>query len=245
MLTWRNRHSNIIGDGLLWDSGHTAKAADCDIHINQGDPVTKSEDTGEPVNDSVEVDLVDQDTFLDVNNNNITRVDPHNDRDNDKEDVVESWEDTQDFVDGDVDAIVDIEPAIMEDPVLGTTGGPSVEPVKVGSGWAQRVRNPPKPQYEPSIFGKKYGYAMAVIIDNLCGKTADESSKFMGHELREVGEHHRPEVIGMCMAQLSMKAAGVKFGKVRTKNACMKEVKQIHMRDTFVPKHWDKLTPQQ
>ena len=45
--------------------------------------------------------------------------------------------------------------------------------------------------------------------------------------------------------QLSLKAADAKFGTVRTKKAALAEVKQIHMRNTFVPKHWNELTPKQ
>ncbi len=37
--------------------------------------------------------------------------------------------------------------------------------------------------------------------------TVGESISFMQQELSEAGEHHRPEVIGMIMVQLSMKAA--------------------------------------
>ncbi len=49
----------------------------------------------------------------------------------------------------------------------------------------------------------------------------------------------------MIMVQLSMKAAEKEFGVERTKKACRLEVKQIHMRNIFVPKHWDDLTPKQ
>jgi hypothetical protein len=113
------------------------------------------------------------------------------------------------------------------------------------SGRPIREQRHPKPAYKPSMTGKKYIMAMATIMGNLHGKTADESRKFMGLELMEAGEHHRPEIIGMMMVQLSMKAAAAKFGKVWTKKACTAEVKQIHMRNTFVPKHWGKLTIQQ
>jgi len=47
------------------------------------------------------------------------------------------------------------------------------------------------------------------------------------------------------MVQLSLKAAEAKFGAVWTKNAALAEVKQIHMRNTFDPKHWSELTPKQ
>jgi hypothetical protein len=95
------------------------------------------------------------------------------------------------------------------------------------------------------MIGKKYGYAMATIMGDLYGKTTDEARAFMGQELQQAGEHHRPEVMAPMMQQLSMKAATAKFGEVRTSKACMKEVKQIHMRDTFIPKHWNELTTQQ
>jgi hypothetical protein len=93
--------------------------------------------------------------------------------------------------------------------------------------------------------GKKYGYAMATIMGDLYGKTTDEARAFMSQELREDGEHHRPQVIVSMMVQLSMKAATAKFGEVRTRKACVNEIKQIHMGDTFVPKHWNELTTNQ
>ncbi len=91
-------------------------------------------------------------------------------------------------------------------PVAGTTDVPLPTPMTV-SGKPIRERRPPKPSYEPSMTGKKYGYAMATIMGNL----------FMGQELREAGEHHRPEVIVSMMVQLSMKAATAKerFGQER------------------------------
>ena len=63
--------------------------------------------------------------------------------------------------------------------------------------------------------------------------------------MSKAGEHHRPEVIGAIMVQLSMKAAEKEFRLERTKKACRLEVEQIHMRNIFVPKHWDDLTPKQ
>ena len=75
--------------------------------------------------------------------------------------------------------------------------------------------------------------------------TVKELISFMHQELSKAGENHRPEVIGAIMAQLSMKAAEKEFGLERTKKACRLEVKQIHMRNIFVPKHWDDLTLKQ
>ena len=77
------------------------------------------------------------------------------------------------------------------------------------------------------------------------GNTVEESVAFMKQELCEAAEHHRPEVIGRTMVQLSMKAAEREFGVIRTDKACRAEVNQIHMRNSFVPKHWEELTPKQ
>ena len=75
-------------------------------------------------------------------------------------------------------------------------------------------------------------------IIKLDGSTVEESVSFMQQELQEAGEHHRPEVIGRIMVQLSMKAAEREFGVARTTKACRIEVEKIHMRNIFVPKHW-------
>ena len=53
-------------------------------------------------------------------------------------------------------------------------------------------------------------------IVTLDGRTVKESVVFMQQEQRKEGEHHRPEVIGRIMVQLSMKAAEREFGVVRT-----------------------------
>ena len=182
----------------------------------------------------------------------ITGVDPHI-----EDDVVDEWEVGEDG-NGDV-----IEQAIEEAPVgptttINDTVGTTVEGPPA-TGRPQRVRKRPE-SFVPSMQGKKYSYAMAAIMEKLYGKTADQAMQFMGHELRQADDHQIkwPEVIGMCMVQLSMKmvdgsnhvqlslkAADAKFGTVRTKKAALAEVKQIHMRNTFVPKHWSELTPKQ
>ena len=47
------------------------------------------------------------------------------------------------------------------------------------------------------------------------------------------------------MAHMLVKQAMKKFGVDWKNNSCMAEIKQIHMRKTFVPKHWHKLTRKQ
>jgi hypothetical protein len=84
---------------------------------------------------------------------------------------------------------------------------------------------------------KRYGYAMAQVMESMYGKLAGELVKLMGKELRSVCKHRRPEVICLVMLQLSMKAATVKFGEAWTTKACTAKIKQIHIHNTFVPEH--------
>ncbi len=58
------------------------------------------------------------------------------------------------------------------------------------------------------------------------------------------GVHRRADVVGMIMAQLSMKAAIKKWG-LEAEYAIRKEMKQLHWRDSYKPKHWHGLTKKQ
>ena len=71
-------------------------------------------------------------------------------------------------------------------------------------------------------------------IVKLDGRTVEESVAFMQQKLHEAGDHHRPEVIGRIMLQLSMKAVERHFGVVWTEKACRVELEQIHMHNIFV-----------
>ena len=86
---------------------------------------------------------------------------------------------------------------------------------------------------------------MAQIMESMHGKSASELVQQMTKELRSVGEHRQPDVVGMVMVQLSMKVATSKFGEARTTKSGRDEIKQIHLRNTFVPKHWQNLTSEQ
>jgi hypothetical protein len=235
-LTWYNRHGEVIGDGPAWDAGHTTADADRETPpVDEIDDATVQEEQDV---ENEEWDPEEQVPDLDVVDD-ITGVNPH------IEDVVDEWEAGEEG-NGDV-----IEQAIDEAPVgptttiINDTVGTTVEGPPA-TGRPQRVRKRPE-FFVPSMQGKKYSYAMAAIMEKLYGKTADQAVQFMGHELRQADDHQIkwPEVTGMCMFQLSLKAADAKFGSVRTKKAALAEVKQIHMRNTFVPKHWSELTPKQ
>jgi hypothetical protein len=53
-----------------------------------------------------------------------------------------------------------------------------------------------------------------------------------------------PVVVATIMTQLSMKA-GLKAWGDPAKAAVKEEMKQLHMRDTFQPRHWKSLTPEE
>jgi len=58
------------------------------------------------------------------------------------------------------------------------------------------------------------------------------------------GAHRKADVVGMIMAQLSMKAAIKKWGQ-EAEYAMTKEMKQLHWRNSYKPKHWHELTKKQ
>jgi hypothetical protein len=58
------------------------------------------------------------------------------------------------------------------------------------------------------------------------------------------GAHRRADVVGMIMAQLSMKTAIKKWG-LEAEYAIRKEMKQLHWCDSYKPKHWHGLTKKQ
>jgi hypothetical protein len=245
MLTWTNRHGETIGDGPLWDAMPISRYAN--IPSTTADVV---EDDDEDVIDA-EADLEDQATVLDVADN-ITGVDDDN-----AQDVYEQWDEAvHDTEGGDVidHTINQDEVAVVgESTPVGVTNdwdktpvvSPPVPPppTDIPSGRPVRKRKPPS-SFIPSMQDQKYGYAMAQILD-MHGNTVEESVTFMQWELHEAGEHHRAEVIGVIMVALSLKAAQKQFGVIRTDKAFRTEVKQIHMRNSFIPKHWEELTPKQ
>jgi len=60
------------------------------------------------------------------------------------------------------------------------------------------------------------------------------------------GDHHRADIVGMVMAQVSLKAALKKWDK-EAEESVGKEMKQLHChwRNSFKPMHWKTLTAEQ
>ena len=66
----------------------------------------------------------------------------------------------------------------------------------------------------------------------------------MSVKLMTKGDHRRADLVGMTMAQLSMKAAIKKWGE-QAKFAISKEMKQMHWQNSYKPRHWHSLSKKQ
>jgi hypothetical protein len=97
----------------------------------------------------------------------------------------------------------------------------------------------------PSFKGKSYGTTMAQCSKLVLGMLAMEMVQYMESQLMQVGDNRDADTMGIIMAHFLMKESTKWFGKTRTKDACRKEIKQIHMKNTFVPKHWYELSKKQ
>ena len=106
-----------------------------------------------------------------------------------------------------------------------------------------RVRKPPE-KLVPSMKGNKYAVAMTQIAALLEKSKHAMAMAQMSVKLMSPGEHRWADLVGMVMAQLSMKAAIKKWGE-QAKFAISKEMKQLHWRNLYKPWHWHVLTKKQ
>jgi hypothetical protein len=66
----------------------------------------------------------------------------------------------------------------------------------------------------------------------------------MSVKLMNKGTHQCSDVVGMVMAQVSLKAEIKKWGKEAV-DSVGKEMKQLHWQNSFKPMHWKSLTADQ
>jgi hypothetical protein len=92
--------------------------------------------------------------------------------------------------------------------------------------------------------GNKYSVALTQIAALLKGSKHAMSMAQMLVKLMSLGAHRRTNLVGMIMAQLSMKAAIKKWGQ-EAEYATTKEMKQVHRRDSYKPRDWHGLTKKQ
>ncbi len=106
-----------------------------------------------------------------------------------------------------------------------------------------RVRKPPE-KYVSSMKGSKYAVAMTQIAKSLKESKHGMAMAQMSVKLMSPGVHRKADIVGMIMAQLSMKAAIKKWGD-QAKYTISKEMKQLHWRNSYKPKHWHALAKKQ
>ncbi len=123
---------------------------------------------------------------------------------------------------------------------------PTEDPALPSLGMAARntrARKPPE-KYVPTMKGNKYAVAMTQIVALLKDSKHAMIMAQMSVKLMSPGAHRQADVVRMIMAQLSMKAAIKKWGD-EAKFAISKEMKQLHWRNSYKPKHWHSLTKKQ
>jgi hypothetical protein len=98
-----------------------------------------------------------------------------------------------------------------------------------------RVRSQTKQGYTPSLSGSKYSYAVTQL----------ESQWVLNPDLHMFGQEAfyqaDPDVVAAIMTQLSLKAGLKEWGE-EVFTAAQSEIKQLHFRNTFKPKHWRELS---
>jgi hypothetical protein len=92
--------------------------------------------------------------------------------------------------------------------------------------------------------GNKYPVTLTQIVASLQGSKNALSMTQMSVKLMSPGVHRKADTVGMIMAHLSIKASIKKWG-VEAEYAISEEMKQLHWRDLYKPKHWHGLTKKQ
>ena len=80
---------------------------------------------------------------------------------------------------------------------------------------------------------------MAQIGAQMVGMTTTESIRYMEKELELMGVDNGDEAaMGVILTNMSIKKLIAKLGFEPMMKSSLAEMKQIHMRDSFVPKHF-------
>ena len=114
---------------------------------------------------------------------------------------------------------------------VGRTGVEPSAPAGVRRSTRERVQ---VKSYQPSMSGKKYAFAAMELV------TTELGLSFFNDESYQ----HDAKVAYAFMQQLSLKSALKQWG-TDTEDAGVKEVSQLHWRDTFVPRRYSELTVEQ
>jgi hypothetical protein len=98
-----------------------------------------------------------------------------------------------------------------------------------------RVRSQTNQGYTPILSGSKYSYAVTKLESQ--GVLNPDSHMFVQDDFYQAD----PDVVAAIMTQLSLKAGLTEWGE-EAFMAAESEMKQLHFRNTFKPKHWRELS---
>ncbi len=120
-----------------------------------------------------------------------------------------------------------VESGVRDTLVDGTAEAPSV-PIGVRRSTRERKQ---VTSYKPSMTGQKYAFAAMALANTQLGQSY----------LYDVSYQHDADVAYAFMQQLSLKAVLKQWG-TDAEDAGVKEISQLHWRDTFIPKRYSDLT---
>jgi hypothetical protein len=108
---------------------------------------------------------------------------------------------------------------------------PVTPPAETGLRRSTRVRTQASQGYTPSMTGSKYSYAVTQLESQRV--LYPDAHMFVQDDFYQA----EPDVVAAIMTQLSLKSGLKEWGKKGFK-AAHSEMKQLHLRKTFRPKHW-------
>jgi hypothetical protein len=111
---------------------------------------------------------------------------------------------------------------------------PVAPPAETGPCRSTRVRTQESQCYTPSMTGSKYSYTVNQLESQ--GVLNPDAHMFVQDDFYQA----EPDVVAAIMTQLSLKAGLKEWGKKGIK-AAHSDMKQLHIRKTFKPKHWREL----
>jgi hypothetical protein len=114
---------------------------------------------------------------------------------------------------------------------------PVAQPAETqGARRSTRIRTQTK-AYEPSLTGSRYSYAVTQLESE--GLLNPDAHMFVQEDFYQA----ESDVVAAVMTQLSLKS-GLKEWGDKAYAAVESEMKQLHFRNIFKPKHWSELTTQ-
>jgi hypothetical protein len=157
-----------------------------------------------------------------------------------REDPIPQEIETDDDLDIHPDPIpIEAEPVQDVQEATAQQAAPATEPVQLPElRRSTRAKTQTQSGYVPSMTGLRCGYAVTQLESQ--GVLHLDAHMFVQQDFYQ----SEPDVVAMTMTQLSLKA-GLKAWGDKAHDAVHSKMKQLHLRNTFKPKHWHELTHSQ